>query len=170
MSPALRSLLVIAFAAVLAPAGAATADTAALRSQIADFVQARAGVARAEVDVPKLDDFRVEAPSGRPVEARLSAHPGEDFEGPTPITVRLLSAGSELKRGVVTVDVKRAQTVLVAARDLRANTELRKGDVELATLSGRAPRNALGPSARVAGMRTTRTIRASSVLSPREKK
>lgn len=165
MSPALRSWLVIALAAVLAAADLAAAEpgTGALRREIADFVHSRAGVDRSAIEVPKLDDFRVDESSGR-VEAQLSAHPREDFDGPTPITVRLLSAGSEIKRGVVTVDVKRTETVLVATRPLRANTELREADVESATHPGRVPKNALSTRDQVVGRRTTRAIRAGTTL------
>lgn len=156
----MRSLLYITLALTLALLAevATAAEDSALAERIRAFVSERARVDRADVIVPPLGDF--ELARKEPIEVRLSASPREDYQGSTPITVSLVSRGEEIKRGSVSIRVRRHDSVLVAARSLPAHTRIGPEDVRGASLERPAPADAIRDPARLVGRQTTRSIAA----------
>jgi len=163
MKPVLAGLAVCI--ALLAPAFAdpsvARADAAPgaaeLATRIKSFVSERARVDRDDVILPPLDDFElgdVEAP----VEVRLSARPQERYAGLAPVTVSLVSRGRELKRGSVSVRVRRESELLVAARALPARTVIRASDVVSRRVDRAAPADAVRDASLLVGRQTTRSV------------
>ena len=154
-------------ALLAAPLWAAPArgDVGALRERIRDHVHQRTGIPRDSVVVPALDDFRVPHGVKGPLEAHISTHPRERFEGTAPVVVSLLSRGEEVKRGVVTVGLEQHQTVLVAAAPLAARARIGPGDVRLARVA-RAPDDALRDPELAVGRVTTRSLAEGRPLRP----
>ncbi len=131
------------------------------RSRVRTFVEKRSGAPASRIRVPKLEDFRLPEDTRGPVELRLSANAGEDFHGPTPITLRFLASGDEIRRGVVTVEVERSARALVASRVLRAGQLVKPEDIREVSLDPRrVPRNPVHSPYDLVGKRTTRFVSA----------
>ncbi len=97
----------------------------ALRAQIERYVRERAPFPPSVVDVPTLDAFAQAWIAPGDVQVRLSTSPRERFVGTVPITVTVLADGAEVKRGVVTAQVRAMRPVLVATRDLERGDMVR---------------------------------------------
>ena len=106
--------------------------------------------------MPPLAEFEVEGAEA-PVEEHLWGSPREDFAGSAPVTVSLVSAGRELKRGSVNVHVRREGRVLVASRSLPVGHVIAAGDlVEQAV--DRPAADAIRDRSLLIGRQTARSI------------
>lgn len=101
----------------------------ALRAQIERYVRERAPFPPSVVDVPTMDAFAQAWTAPGDVLVRLSTSPRERFVGTVPITITVLADGAEVKRGVVTAQVRAMRPVLVARHDLERGDLVREEDV-----------------------------------------
>lgn len=160
-------LLWLAVLSCVLLSGVATAspDEDALRDAIERFVREHAPEPPTALEVPALADFVLPAGTGGDVALELSANPRERFVGRVPVTLALRSGGRELKRGVVTVEVKIERPVLVAARSIRRGERLAARDVrverrDLSALAGRPLDGWLAGADGLDGRRARRSLRA----------
>lgn len=157
----LRAALLIALLSPLASAAEGLPTPEQTRSRVLAFVAQRSGAPATQIDVPRLEDFRLPEDTPGPVELRLSAGSGEDFRGPTPVTLSFRAAGEEIRRGVVTVDVKRTARALVAARGLRSGELVRAEDIQQVSIDARrVPSRPVHSPYDLVGKRTTRFVAA----------
>lgn len=116
------------------------------------------------IEIPPLEGFAVEA-AADDVEIRLSVNDNQSFVGLVPVAVQLLSAGEELRRGVVTVRVEVSERVPVAARPLRSGHVIGPDDVLLEPRElGSLPSGAVTDPAELVGQRVTRYVDAGRPL------
>lgn len=153
-----------ALPAAAAPPSAADPSPYGLATRIAAFVQERAPRPPDRIEIPPLEGFAVEA-AADDVEIRLSVNDNQSFVGLVPVAVQLLSAGEELRRGVVTVRVEVSERVPVAARPLRSGHVIGPDDVLLEPRElGSLPSGAVTDPAELVGQRVTRYVDAGRPL------
>lgn len=152
-----------------APAARAGSDSAAageglvvapaLRELLIALVSERAGVDPSQISVPSLNDFRLPAEQAAAAVVDLSVHENEDFSGPTPVTIVMKRGDTELKRGVVTVSVRRPRRILVAARRLGRGEVVDAGDLAWREVpEAQAPREAFDDPEQIVGRTAARNI------------
>ncbi len=155
------SLLLVLLLPTGSSAGEGVPSPEETRSRVRDFVARHSGASASQIRVPSLEDFRLPDETRGPVELRLSAGDREDYHGPTPVTLSFLAGGQEIRRGVVTVDVKRSARALVASRGLRAGQLVRAEDIQEVSLDvNRVPRDPVHSPYELVGKRTTRFVSA----------
>jgi flagella basal body P-ring formation protein FlgA len=148
-------------------AGGTLVVAPALRELLVALVSRRAGVDPTQIVVPSLNDFRLPAEQAAAAEVDLSVHESEDFSGPTEVTVVVKQGDAVLKRGVVSVSVKRPQRILVAARRIARGDVIEASDLEWREVpEARAPREAVRDPEALVGRRAARQISAGQPWRP----
>jgi flagella basal body P-ring formation protein FlgA len=147
--------------AASAQAGGTLVVAPALRELLVALVSDRAGVEANQVVVPSLNDFRLPAEQAAAAEVDLSVHESADFSGPTSITIVMKQGDAVLKRGVVSVHVKRPQRILVAAQRIARGDIIEERDIEWREVpESRVPREAVSDPQEILGRTAARSITA----------
>jgi flagella basal body P-ring formation protein FlgA len=136
-----------------------------VRSEVERFVRARAASPAQQVEVPEVTGLTLAGVDPSDVELVLSSQAATPYRGSVPVTVALVHAGREQKRGVITARLYSENEVIVAAHALPRGHLVTASDV---AREKRALRGATGDAASdeslVIGKRTTRALREGDVL------
>lgn len=142
--------------------------TKRLRENLDRFLKERASSRVNRVEIPNLESFGLEGIASNDVEIELRTRVNGELMGRVPVTVILSSGNSELKRGVVTAELKALANVLVATRSLNRGQVVGDGDFRNERRDVSVFRGAvITRASRLRGMRVRRSINPGQVWQPR---
>lgn len=159
-----RGLAALGFCAFVVIHGVVTVASAAvvpagLEARIERFVRDCAPQLPTSIEIPPLGDFALDDVDPETVDVRLSARSRQRFAGAVPITVTLVSDGREVKRGIVTVQIRVQRPAVVATRPLRKGKILRPADLQIESRDLSAlPTDWIADVASVVGQRIRRGV------------
>lgn len=158
----------LAVGGLLLGAGRAAAEPstlAALRSQLGVYVRGHVRDPATRVSIPDLSDFEVPGEGVGELQFDFSTHPRTRWVGAVPVTVSVMSNGSERKRGVVAVRLESLRSVWTAVRSIRRGQVLTAADVRsVEQVAQRLPRDFVSAGEDISGKRVLRSVGQGSVL------
>ena len=145
---------------------AAEAGDELVRRELERFLRDRAASPDAEIEIPVLNGFAVEAEEdSEALRIELSTRAEPPFSGRVAVTAELLIGERLLHRGVISAVVRVEEEVFVAARDLRRGDVLTEQDLRRARRdASRMPSDAIRDRSQAVGLRATRSLRADQLL------
>lgn len=137
-----------------------------VRRDLESYLRARIDSPDAEIELPPLERFAVEAANvDGALRTQLSTREERPFSGRVAITVELFAGEQLLRRGVISAVVRVEEDVFVAARDLRRGDVLAEQDLRRVRRdASRIPSDAIRDPSQAVGLRATRSLRADRVL------